>query len=422
MSGKNARDAVDRDVGEWQARRGGFILALVGEHRMRHTSAPQVAALLLAPLAACSSGAPADAGSSPPCAVGPAARDAAVTTDASVACVRNATGPARSYDFAVTRFSVDGNQTPSATARPVFGFDLDHQRSPVTRPPEGAPHCAHGDFTSVLDHDQNGTADGRPCAPGAVGCIGGVDNQLPAVIDALGQFFIAGVDPVAALNARIALGDYALLLRVSEVNGPPGPTLCDPEVTVRIFRGVPLASRCASLTSPGQPYAIAASSLCAARDVSSVRFAFPGAIVDGRLQVFPRTTQDPAPSLEIPFTTPEGTFNFGLYNPVLRVSFGADGALSDGNLGGFWLKRDMLSEIGSNPYSWISRYLAAAAPILDGLTDIATPLGGVGALCTGAGSDGREQGGIGIGLGFTAIPAVITDTVVAAPPDAGCAP
>ncbi len=389
---------------------------------MRHTSAPRLAALLLVPLAACSSGAPADAGRSPPppCAVGPAARDAAVTTDASVACVRNATGPARSYDFAVTRFTVNGNQTPSATARPVLGFDLDHQRSPVRRPAEGAPHCGHGDFTSMLDHDQNRDANGRPCATGAAGCIGGVDNQLPAVIDTVGQFFVAGVDPVAALNARIALGDDALLLRVSEVNGPPGPTLCDPEVTVQLYRGVPLVPHCASLTSPGQPYAIATSSLCAARDVSSVRFAFPGAIVDGRLQVFPRATQDPAPSLEIPFTTPEGTFNFGLYNPVLRASFGADGALSDGNLGGFWLKRDMLTEVGSFPR--IMPFLASLAPLFDGWVDIATPLGSVGARCTGAGADGREEGGIGIGLGFTAIPAVITDTVVASPPDAGCAP
>ncbi len=50
------------------------------------------------------------------------------------------------------------------------------------------------------------------------------------------------------------------------------------------------------------------------------------------------------------------------------------------------------------------------------------PRGSSEATCTGIGSGRFEQGGIGIGLGFTAIPAVITDAVVATPPAAPCAP
>jgi hypothetical protein len=391
---------------------------------MTHPFVLRLTLWVLACLAACSSQpAPADAGPPPPppCAVGPAARDAAAPSDASVACAPNATEPARSYDFAVTAFAIDPNQRPSAVARPVFGFNFDNTRSPTTRPAEGAPHCAYGDFTSSLDLDQNGDTNGRPCTAGSAGCTGGVDNQLPAVVEALGQFLAPG-DPARELNARIARGGYAMLIRVSDVNGPLGPTLCDPEVTVRVYRGVPLAQRCASLREPGQPYAIAATALCAAGDPTSVRFAFPGAIVGGRLRVFPRPMQDPAPSLEIPLPRLNLDFDLDLelHNPVLRANLGADGTLSGGNLGGILLKRDLLTALERIPA--LRLFLAAAAPLIDGFVDIATPLGSPDAICTGIGSDRREQGGIGIGLGFTAIPAVITETVVAMPPDASCAP
>lgn len=328
-----------------------------------------------------------------------------------MACTPNATGMAQTFDYVVTQLSVDGNQTPSATSRPVFGFNLDNTRSPVTRPPEGAPHCAHGDFPSALDTDQNGDANGRPCAPGSAGCQPGVDNQLPAVVDALGQF-MAGLDVGALLNEQINQGKITLLVRVSDVNGALGPTLCDDNVTIRMYLGYPLFSSCANVQMPNQMYAISASSLTNPMDPTSAMLQFRGQIVNGRLRVIPAAGMADRPSLSIPLPISgvQG-LSLDLYNTQVRVTMNADGSGSDGNLGGFILKRDLLTALGRVPQ--LMPFLAAAAPLLDGFVDIATPLGGMGALCTGMGTGGREEGGIGLGLGFRTVRAQIANMVLA---------
>jgi hypothetical protein len=346
--------------------------------------------------------------------------DAVVATDnggtpatdagATALCTPNATGMATTYEYVITTLSVDGNQTPSATARPVFGFNLDNQRSPVTRPPEGAPHCAHGDYTSMLDNDQNGDANGRACAAGSAGCTGGVDNQLPAVVDALGQF-MAGLDVGALLRTQINEGGLILLARVSDVNGTLGPTLCDDSVTIRLYLGYPLFSNCANVQMPNQMYAIAASSVMNPMDPNSALIQFQGRIVNGRLRVIPSAGMADRPSLSIPLPISgvQG-LNLDLYNTQLRVTMNADGSGSDGNLGGFILKRDLLTALGRVPQ--LMPFLAAAAPLLDGFVDVATPLGAAGALCTGMGTGGREEGGIGLGLGFRTVRATIAPMVL----------
>jgi hypothetical protein len=342
-----------------------------------------------------------DAGSNPGTDAGPAP----------ALCTPNATGMATTYEYVITSLTVDGNQTPSATARPVFGFNLDNQRSPVTRPPEGAPHCAHGDYTSMLDTDQNGDANGRACAPGSAGCTGGVDNQLPAVVDALGQF-MAGLDVGALLSTQINEGGLILLARVSDVNGTLGPTLCDDSVTIRLYIGYPLFSNCANVQMPDQMYAIAASSVMNPMDPNSALIQFQGRIVNGRLRVIPSAGMADRPSLSIPLPISgvQG-LNLDLYNTQLRITMNADGSGSDGNLGGFILKRDLLTALGRVPQ--LMPFLAAAAPLLDGFVDVATPLGGAGALCTGMGAGGREEGGIGLGLGFRTVRATIAPMVLA---------
>jgi hypothetical protein len=345
--------------------------------------------------------------------------DAVVATDnggtpsdagATALCTPNATGAAMSYEYVITSLTVDGNQTPSATARPVFGFNLDNQRSPVTRPPEGAPHCAHGDYTSMLDNDQNGDANGRACAAGSAGCTGGVDNQLPAVVDALGQF-MAGLDVGALLSEQINEGGLILLARVSDVNGTLGPTLCDDSVTIRLYLGYPMFSNCANVQMPNQMYAISASSVMNPMDPNSALIQFQGRIVNGRLRVIPSSAMADRPSLSIPLPISgvQG-LSLDLYNTQLRVTMNADGSGSDGNLGGFILKRDLLTALGRVPQ--LMPFLAAAAPLLDGFVDVATPLGGTGALCTGMGASGREEGGIGLGLGFRTVRATIANMVL----------
>lgn len=347
--------------------------------------------------------------------------DAAVTTDTGTGgggdaggsgplCTPNATGAAQTFDYVITQLSVDGNQTPSATARPVFGFDLDNQRSPVTRPPEGPPHCAHGDFTSALDDDQNRDAMNRPCTAGSAGCQGGVDNQLPAVVDALGQF-MAGLDVGRLLNEQINEGGLLLLARVSDVNGDLGPTLCDDNVTIRMYVGYPMFSNCANIQMPNQMYAIAASSVMNPMDPNSAMIQFRGSIVNGRLRVTPMTGMADRPSLSIPLPI-SGVMGLSLdlYNTQLRVTMNADGTGTNGNLGGFILKRDLLTALSRVPQ--LMPFLAAAAPLLDGFVDVATPVGGTGALCTGMGASGREEGGIGLGLGFRTTRAQISNMVL----------
>lgn len=324
-------------------------------------------------------------------------------------CTPNATGAATTIDYVITGLSVDGNQTPSATARPVFGFNLDNTRSPVTRPAEGAPHCAHGDFTSMLDTDQNGDATGRACAPGSAGCTGGVDNQLPAVVDALGQF-MAGLDVGRLLSEQINAGSLVLLARVSDVNGELGPTLCDDNVTIRLYLGYPMFSNCANIQMPNQMYAISASSVMNPMDPTSARIQFSGAIVNGRLRVNPSAGMADRPSFSIPLPVSGVDLSLDLYNTQLRVTMNADGTGTNGNLGGVILKRDLLTALGRVPA--LMPFLAAAAPLLDGFVDVATPLGASGALCTGMGPGGREEGGIGLGLGFRTVRANITNMVL----------
>ncbi|MEZ4393083.1 MAG: hypothetical protein R3A48_18505 [Polyangiales bacterium] len=325
-------------------------------------------------------------------------------------CTPNATGAATTFDYVITTIAVDGNQTPSATARPVFGFDLDNTRSPVTRPAEGAPHCAHGDFTSMLDQDQNADAMGRPCAAGSAGCSGGVDNQLPAVVDALGQF-MAGLDVGNLLREQINSGSLVLLARVSDVNGELGPTLCDDNVTIRLYLGYPMFSNCANIQMPNQMYAIAASSVMNPMDPSSALIQFPGSIVNGRLRVRPSAGMASRPSFSIPLPiSGVDGLSLDLYNTQLRVTMNADGTGSNGNLGGVILKRDLLTALGRVPQ--LMPFLAAAAPLLDGFVDVATPLGGTGSLCTGMGASGMEEGGIGLGLGFTTVRANIANMVL----------
>lgn len=380
---------------------------------MRHPVVLRVGLSLLAFLPACSRDAAPTVDAGPACFAGP--RDAAAPADASIACTPNATESARTYDFAVTEFSVDGNQTPAPSGRPISGFDLDGVATPVTRPPAAPPHCAHGDFTSALDDDQNRDANGSPCCAGTSGCVGGVDNQLPAFVDALGQF-VVGADPIRELRAQIWRGDYAMLIRVSDVNGPLGPALCDPSVTVRVYRGVPLAPRCASLFERNQRYAIAAASLLTPSDPSSARFTLPGAIINGRLRVFPRRTADPAPVISLPFSFRAASVDLALFNAVLRVNLNADGTATGGNLGGIATDLNVAAVFrAALPPDLAGEWLL---PFLSAFNDIAWPLDAPAATCL----DVCGGGAVGIGLGFRAISAVITDTVVANPPTAPCAP
>lgn len=377
-----------------------------------------VALLTLTPVAACASRdastAPADAGVA--CFAAPSATDAATVDDASAACTPNATGPSQRLDFVVTQFTFNGHQTPSPTARPVFGFDLDgvssFGRLPAPLPP---PHCGHGDYASARDDDQNRDARGRPCRALSEACLGGVDNSLPALVDSLAQLH-EGVDPSRDLNEMVFRGLYAMVIRVDGVDGEPSATLCDPSVTVRVYRGVPLTPSCAPAGTPGLRYAIDAASLLDPSDPSSARFSFPGAIVDGRVRVSPRRTADPSPTLALPFPLAGHAATLNLYNAVLRFDVVPPALGADGNLGGIVRDLDVVAAVNFLPFfrtnaGWL-------VPTVSMFMDIAWPLGSPRATCS------FECGGgaMSVGLGFRTARTELTDDVMPAPPAEHCAP
>lgn len=294
----------------------------------------------------------------------------------------------------------------------MFGFNLDNHRSPVTRPPEGPPHCAHGDYASAMDQDQNGDFNDRPCAAGAAGCVGGVDNQLPALVDAFRQF-PSVADPRRLITERINSGALILLVRISEVNGPLGPTLCDDDVTVRLYLGYPLFWNCANIHIPDQQYAIAASSVLNPSDPTSARFQRRGAIVNGRLRVTRQADTAELPYLSIPL--PLSAFRdvpLDLYNPQLRATLVPGGSVTDGNLGGFVYAQDLATSLRSEPA--FAAILDRLLPFVSGFADIATPLGGPDDRCSGTDGGGRIQGAIGLGYGFTMTPASVINQVMSA--------
>jgi hypothetical protein len=323
-------------------------------------------------------------------------------------CLPNANGPSRTYDYLINRYIVNLNQTPGQNAQPVFGFNLDNAQSPARNPPEGPPHCGSGDWTSRLDPDQNSSANGAPCSVGSAGCEGGVDNILPALDDALSQFF-AGASVESSLNERTSSGRDLWVLRVADVNGALDDRLCDPSVTLRLYRVYPLFTNCAMIGRPDAPYAIARNSLVDPTDPNSALFSFRAQIVNGRLRTIPSQTQDRSPSSQFALL---GTFGFpgplDVYSTQIRFSFAPNGALIAGNLGGYIQKQSIRSALRT----FLPDFAAALEPLLDGFVDIALPLGSAGARC--------DLGGLSIGFGFLADRATLSGSILSAPAGGTC--
>ena len=122
---------------------------------------------------------------------------------------------------------------PRTHAAGVAGFNVDGRFS---GPAGAAPaDCAHGDFFSTTDADQNiGTCSGG-VARGGLACTGGVDNQLPELIAVLSGF---GTDVRREYADQLQRGRLTLLVRVTGVDGTPGPSLNDSDVVVTAYTNV----------------------------------------------------------------------------------------------------------------------------------------------------------------------------------------
>jgi hypothetical protein len=303
----------------------------------------------------------------------------------------------RTYDFVIHRFILDA-AAEAPSNRGFYGFNLDGRFSPSATSAQAADDCFHGDYFSTVDPDQN-----RGSCAGGSGCQGGVDNQYPNVAQTF-QLFQSQLGVQSCLSRRSSEGRGLILIRVADVDGPLGPALDDPEVTVSLYPGaLPLFAECAAITRSGQPYAVDDLHLTIPGDPGSARLRFGGSIVRGRLRVTAPATS------ALPFALGfGGTSQLRAFQ--LRVSLTeTDG--TRGNLGGHVDQTELLETFVSLPRLGALR--DAVGPLIQGFVDLATP------NADGARSCESPQGGIGIGVGFEAVRARITATT-SGPVDGMC--
>lgn len=291
-------------------------------------------------------------------------------------------GPSRTLEYAFTQLVID--PTTDATVAHT-GFNVDGRFSV---PPLQDPDCAHRDFYSALDPDQN--RDG--CMGGTTGCAGGVDNQLPELASAAQML----IDLRAQITASVASGAITLLVRLEGVNS----LVEDRAVTVSIYRGHPMFASCANIGTPGQPYAIDESALSA----GMARYRFDGFIHNGRFGLTQATgmmgNTFPLPGvLEGPASLTLNQFN-------LRATLTEDRG-TDGNLGGYVLRSDVIAALLGIPGA--AMYRPIVEGLINGLVDVST-----------MGSCDNPNGGLGMGMGVTLTRAVIQAAPIAAPAPGMC--
>jgi hypothetical protein len=320
-------------------------------------------------------------GSDPVASTGDAATGADATPD-------QASGPPQTFDYVISALSIDqamGGMAPNPMTynQGVAGFNLDNRFSG----PAGAmpADCAHGDFFSTLDPDQNMGTCAAGTARGGAACNGGVDNQLPEIGNIVSGF---GTDIRMTIEEQISMGKIAILVRVSDVNGTPSPTLNDGSVNVTVFTtGRPMFASCAMRTMPGAAYAI---------DTTTQEATFTGRIVNGRLVVNP-----PAAAGMANFTLNLPIMNMNiplrLFQTQLRVNMTPDTG-TGGNLGGYVPLADLSMMLATLLPAGIPP--ATVQTVLASLVDIQLPMGDA-MGCT------APNGGISLGLGFNTTRATI---------------
>ncbi|TAK31992.1 MAG: hypothetical protein EPO40_03655 [Myxococcaceae bacterium] len=326
---------------------------------------------------------------------------------------------AQTYDYVVNRLILDEGAEPGVTTRAFYGFNLDGRFSPSRTSSQEPADCSHGDYFSAVDPDQNMGTCTVGMAGGGVGCQGGVDNQFPNFAQTIMQFQ-ASLNVQASLNADLSAGRGLMLIRLSGVNGALGPTLNDPAVTVQVYPYVwPAFTDCARVARRDQIYAVDDRSLAVPNDLDSARVRFAGRIVNGRLRVLSAPIAATAPDFVLPLSLQGAALNLSLYQSRFHFTPGETDATA-GNLGGYMRQTEFIDALTAHPA--LSQFRDAAGPLIQGFVDVAT--GTPTASCV------APQGGIGVGLGFSATRAVILSTTVpsvpvgvcgATAPDAGAA-
>jgi hypothetical protein len=329
--------------------------------------------------------------------------DAGPTVDHSVPIYP---GPPRTYDYVINRFIIDPAIEPPGDVG-IHGFNLDGRYSPSPAALQLPTDCDHGDNFSVLDPDQNTGACHDRNTGGGPSCGGGVDNQLPHVANVLRQ--ARKLDLQRALDDEMRRGRGLMILRVSGVDRDIGPGFNDPSVIVALYPYVvPTFADCADVARPRQRYTVDDRALYTPGDLSTARLTFFGSIVDGRLRVNP-AAGDAAPRFRLAIPIANALTTFDLRETRLRVTLGEAEATS-GNLGGYVPQDELFDAL--DPLLPHMMHVDALRPLIQGFTDVATG--------TSTPSCVHPSGGIGMGLGFTAVRAVVAPTTVSGPVSGVC--
>ena len=290
----------------------------------------------------------------------------------------------RTYTFVIDQLTIDADDSRD---HPHTGFNLDGLYSEASDP----AGCNHADFGSGIDPDQNENG----CVWTTSGaCHGGVDNQLSVLADTIGT--ASGVDVRNLIVDRIARNEACTIVQVADVNGFLGPTLNDPDVTVKLFECYPTFTTDCDSVLPNREYSVAASSVTPGSvDTAHPLHAFAGSIQAGRLSVI--SSADTLLPIEF-FLPPLGgrALRVPLHALRLRVALSSTEGMQ-GNLGGF-VRGDQLVQSANCTGP---EYCTVVEGAIGGLVDIALT-----GTCEEPGPP-RHFGGIGFGWGFHLVPATI---------------
>ncbi|MBL8683200.1 MAG: hypothetical protein JNK05_28790 [Myxococcales bacterium] len=317
-------------------------------------------------------------------------------------------GSGRTLTYAVSEMTVD--ETPADATTPIAGFDLDGRFNDEFD--FGA--CDVGDFVSALDCENNCAGsfvsrDGTCARRGCVGrsCRGGVDNNLPSLVDALDTFRAADFEGVGArryVARAYRQGQAALVVQVSGVDSLESDEL----VAVRVVRAVPLYSApdagACSATFVDQRYAVARRAVLGDDPTRPIVRDGVGRIHRGVLRArF-------ADEIHLPFIDGGPSIrDWAIESAQFAVNL-SDEAGRVGNLGGAITTQTLLPSFGTEPEPDRIGLIVAAysdLPNADG-------------LCRQIVGCRQPLGRYSIGVHFSLVRAVLEPRVLDAPPIGAC--
>lgn len=318
----------------------------------------------------------------------------------------------RTFTYVISSITLDEARTgsslnPAVEKWGVTGFNLDGLTSTPADVSTRDTACFHADYFSALDPDQNLGVCIEGFERGGADCSGGVDNQLPELARILGGFH---TDLRASLNNDLHSGLVAILVRVSEVDGTPGPTLNDNSVRVHVYPiARPMFANCVLMGTPGQAFAVDDASLRTPGDIDSARLFYEGSIANGRLRV----TRPTDPS-RAPFLLRLPVMGEALQLPLLATEIRFD-LLPDrgtrGNLGGYVRLESLAASFSAHLPAGIPS--ATVQSVFQSLVDVQDPAGSP-AGCV------APNGGVSVGFGFDAVRAILAPETVHRPQAGMC--